>query len=134
MGWPQAEIDWVVGQMKALPSLDPGLPNGLISIAHVLTVLNLVGDTSMNTTLLAAMQGERNPDGSYGVDPEASTQTTSFCLMALKTLGLNTDAAATQAWLETQIHVGGAVYDPATNTEIYEAEGELLWALIYRYP
>jgi hypothetical protein len=134
MGSAATEINWVVNAMKALPSLDTSLQHGLLSIAHVLTVLHLIGDNSMNATLLAAMQAERNPDGSYGSAPDDVQQTTVFCLMALKALGLTADAAATQTWLEGEIHVGGFVYDPATNIEVYEVEGEMLWSLIYLYP
>jgi hypothetical protein len=124
----EAEIEWQVAALKALP-VDTNVNYGLDGIAHTLEALNLAGDTSVNATLLAAMDTERNPDGSYTDNPEAAHQTTAYCLLALKAVE-SPQAAQTASYLLGTIHLGGYVYNPADNVETYEVSGEILFALL----
>lgn len=128
MGAPAPEIQWTTAALLALP-VDASQDYGLDSIAHVLEACHDAGDTSQDAALLAAMNAERNPDGSYTDNPEAAFQTTAYCLLALKALG-SPLAGDTAAFLESRIRLGGYVYDPADDLETYEASGEVLLALL----
>lgn len=128
LGAPESEIAWQVNALKSLP-VDASQRYGLDAIAHTLEALNLAGDGSANATLLAAMNAERNADGSYTDNPEAAFQTTAYCLLALKAVN-SPLAAQTEAYLASHVHLGGYVFDPANNLETYEVTGEILLALL----
>jgi hypothetical protein len=128
LGAPQSEIDWQVNALKALP-VDAAQTYGLDAIAHTLEALNLAGDTSANAALLAAMNAERNPDGSYTDNPEAAHQTTAYCLLALRAVD-SPLAVQTAEYLASRVQVGGHVFDPADNLETFEVTGEILLALL----
>ena len=106
------------------------MPWGLDSIENTLTTLNLLGDTSMNATLVPQMQSQRNPDGSYVEGPSEGFQTTAYALLALKALSLADDAKLTQQYLEGNVGAGGLVFDPTNDLETFEVTGEILWGCV----
>lgn len=130
MDAPQNEIDWVQNALKNFPTFDVSQPYGIDSVTNTLNVLNLLGDTSMNATLVPAMQSQRNPDGSYVNSPGEAFQSTAYALMALKALSLSDDAKLTQQYLEARVGVGGVVFNPANDLETYEVTGEILWSCV----
>jgi hypothetical protein len=148
MNEPQNEIDWLVSSLKGLKPMTVAgwtdlvpLAYGLDSCAHILEGLNLVGDSSENAGLVAAIETESNLDGSYADNPEAAYQTTAYILMAYREIN-HPLAAGIAQWLESrvfsetfnsQLHVG-LMYDPISFIETYESSGEVLTALSAKKP
>lgn len=129
---PPTDRTYAVNFVKSRP-IDTTIDYGTLSAAHALEVLNMVGveDVTLNAQLRVAIEARARGDGSY---PDVSDgtgpgyQSTAYVLMAYKQI----DAAqvpATQAWLTSEIHANGALWDPATDIENFEVNGEVLLAL-----
>lgn len=131
---PATDLAYAVDFLKALP-IDSSVDYGMLSAAHVLEVLNMTGvdDAELNSALVAAIQARATPGtiGSYNDvsdDPAAAYQSTAYVLMAYKEIDAP-EVGGIEAWLSTQVHADGSMWDPVTGVENFELEGEVLLAL-----
>ena len=113
MDAPRQEIEWMASELEAMP-LDPAETYGLLSAAHALYALEMVGANARSEELVSKLLAELDEQGQVGGD----VQTSAYALLGLRSLDLP-ESGLVDAYLRSVIDEDGRVLE--SNGLIYFA-------------